>query len=180
MEPQYNSPPPAYTSTTTTTTTKVVYAPKFDPLYAKTVPGILKIVRMILDLLGFICVMSSGWLVYLSRTSWFSFVSMTGFWVTGVLLMLYFFHIIERSYFLPWMLMESIFCAIWIIFYLIASCLVAAYGFNEAYAAAAFFGFSSMIAYGFDAFLKFKGWRNGQVAQGGSQNTAEVASPTAY
>jgi hypothetical protein len=29
-----------------------------------------------------------------------------------------------------------------------------------------FFGFISMIVYGVDAFLKFKGWRAGEIAQG--------------
>lgn len=154
--------------------------PKFDPFYARTLPGILKIVRMVLDLLGFISIMCSGVYAWLSRASWYSFVSMTGFWVTGILLLFYFFHLIERAYFLPWMLMESIFCAIWTIFYLIAACLVAALGGAiEAYAAAAFFGFSAMLVYGFDAFLKFKGWREGEVAQG-ERHTSTVASPTAY
>ena len=40
------------------------------------------------------------------------------------------------------------------------------YANASAYAAGAFFGFAAMIVYGFDGFLKFKGWRAGQLAQG--------------
>lgn len=34
------------------------------------------------------------------------------------------------------------------------------------FTAASFFGFVAMGVYGFDGFLKFKGWKAGQIAQG--------------
>jgi len=179
MDSQHNMP---NSYTTTTTTTKVIITPRFDPSYARTIPGIIKIARAVLDLIGFICIMCSGmgWSSS-SRGNWFSFVSMTGFWVTLFLLIFYFFHLIERLHFLPWMLMEFIFCTVWTVFYLIAACLVAAWGgYTEAYGAAAFFGFCAMIAYGFDAYLKFMGWRLGELAQGERTSSSTVASPTAY
>lgn len=177
MDSRQNMPT---TYTTTTSTTKVVITPRFDPSYIRTIPGMLKIFRIVMDLLGFICVMTSG-LYYWSRANWFSFVSMTSFWVTGIILFFYLFHLIERTHFLPWMLMEFIFCTIWTLFYLIAAALVAAYGVNEAFAAASFFGFCAMIAYGYDAFLKYRGWRNQELAQGErSVTTSTATSPAGY
>lgn len=37
--------------------------------------------------------------------------------------------------------------------------------FLESYQAAAFFGFCAMVAYGYDAFLKFRGVQSGELAQ---------------
>ncbi|GAB6027916.1 hypothetical protein CHUAL_002131 [Chamberlinius hualienensis] len=168
------------TYTTTTTSTKVIITPRFDPSYLRTIPGILKLFRMLMDLLGFICVMVSG-VYYWSGANWFSFVSMTSFWVTGVLLVFYLFHLIERLHFLPWMLLEFIYNTVWTVFYLIAAAIVASLGQIEAFAAAAFFGFCAMIAYGYDAFLKFRGWRNGDLAQGERAITSTTtSSPPAY
>ena len=44
--------------------------------------------------------------------------------------------------------------------------------------AASFFGFVSMLVYGLDAVLKFRGWRAGQLAQGERKVTQTFASPT--
>ena len=52
---------------------------------------------------------------------------------------------------------------------------------GAAFGAASFFAFAAMGAYGFDAFLKIKGFRAGQLAQGErtvQRSTAnEVAAP---
>lgn len=89
----------------------------------------------ILNLLGFICIEASG-IAFISRGSWFNFVAMTGFWVTGFLLVFYLFHIIEKFFKIPWLKVEFVFCALWTAFYLIAASLAAALH-NEAYAVAA-------------------------------------------
>jgi hypothetical protein len=36
----------------------------------------------------------------------------------------------------------------------------------QSFGAASFFGFATAIVYGYDAFIKFTGWRAGQLAQG--------------
>lgn len=81
----------------------------------------------ILNLLGFICIEASGAFSYNSRGHWFNFVAMTGFWFTGVLLVLYLFHIIEKFYKLPWLKIEFVFCALWALMYLIAASLAVSY-----------------------------------------------------
>ena len=41
---------------------------------------------------------------YHSRAGWFNFCAGTGFWVTGILLALYLFHVIEKLQFIPWLM----------------------------------------------------------------------------
>lgn len=81
----------------------------------------------VLNLLGFICIEASGVFAYHSRGSWFNFVSMTGFWFTGILLLFYLFHIIEKFYKVPWLKIEFIFCALWSVLYLIAASLAVSF-----------------------------------------------------
>ena len=56
-------------------------------------------------------------------------------------------------------------------------------GYYEAWAAAAFFGYVAMILYGVDCFFKFKGWRQGDVAQGAPMDMGpppEMMDPSGY
>jgi hypothetical protein len=43
-----------------------------------------------------------------SRANWFNFCAMGGFWITGILLAFYLFHVIEKLYFIPWIMVVSI------------------------------------------------------------------------
>jgi len=157
------------TQTTTTTTTVRITRPFFDFVYIRTLPGILKFVQLVLDFITFICCIA-GPLSYLPDVGWSTFVSITAFIVTLILLTMYMAHLIEMLQGIPWLLIECLYCGIWVFFFLIAACLMAAKstycGACQAYGAASFFGFMAMIAYGFDCFLKFNSWRNGDVAQG--------------
>ncbi|KAJ9584931.1 hypothetical protein L9F63_020737 [Diploptera punctata] len=174
---------PAQHSTTTTVTTSnttVERNIRYDPLYIRTIPGILKIAQIVLNLLGFICI-SVSILSVTSRGSWFNIVAMTGFWFTGILLCLYLFHVVEKFYKIPWLKIEFVFCAVWTFFYAIAAGLAADYGrIQEAFGAAAFFGFCAMVLYGIDAFLKFNAIRSGEIAQGErviNKSSSTVTSP---
>ena len=76
----------------------------------------------IINLVVFICVMSSG--VYWRETTtaeWTDFVAMTGFWVTGILLIFYLLHVIEKFHVIPWMTIEMGFTILWAFFYLTCS-----------------------------------------------------------
>ncbi|XP_065162816.1 CKLF-like MARVEL transmembrane domain-containing protein 4 [Atheta coriaria] len=157
--------PSQHTTTTVTTSTTVQTNLRYDPLYLRTVPGILKLCQVILNILGFICIEASGVHSSASRGSFFIFVATTAFWFTGILLVFYLFHVIEKFFKIPWLKIEGIFCATWVLLYLIASCLAATYAV-EGFRVAAFFGFCAMVAYGYDAFLKYHGVRQGELAQG--------------
>ncbi|CAD7079880.1 unnamed protein product [Hermetia illucens] len=152
--------PTQHTTTTTATTTAEI---RYDVSYIRTLPGLTKCICIVLNLLGFICIQVSSF-SYHSRGSYFSSIAMTGFWLTGILLFFYIFHVCQRFYKIPWLKIEMIYCALWTILYLIAASLAAAFG-TEAYSAAAFFGYCAMVAYGYDAFQKFKAVREGIVVQ---------------
>lgn len=54
---------------------------------------------------------------------------------------------------------------------------------SGAYTTAAFFGFCAMIAYGYDAWLKFNAHRSGEIAQGQrvvSQTVITQQTPSAF
>lgn len=104
---------------------------------------------------------------------------MIAFWFTGILLGLYLFHIVEKFYKIPWLKMEFLFCALWTLLYLIAS-ILATTVYDNPHSAAAFFGFVATVAYGLDAFLKWRGVRGGGLAQGTrvvSKQTTSVEAP---
>ena len=66
--------------------------------------------------------MSSG--VYYRETvtaEWTDFVAMTGFWVTGILLIFYLLHVIEKFHVIPWMMIEMGFTILWAFFYFTCS-----------------------------------------------------------
>ena len=44
---------------------------------------------------------------YHSRANWFNFCAMGGFWITGILLAFYLFHVIEKLHFIPWIMVVS-------------------------------------------------------------------------
>ncbi|XP_031845164.1 CKLF-like MARVEL transmembrane domain-containing protein 4 [Nomia melanderi] len=160
--------PNQHTTTTTVTTTATTTQPtiRFDPSYIRTMHGMLKVAQVVLNLLGFICITVSG-MSNNSRGGWFNTVSMGGFWFTGILLVFYLFHIIEKFSKIPWLKVEFIFCSVWTALYLLAAALAADYArYSEVFGVAAFFGFCAMVAYGYDAWLKFHLSRSGALAQG--------------
>ena len=94
---------------------------------------------------------------------------MTAFWVTGILLIMYILHVIEKFHVIPWLLIEMIFCGAWSLFYLSTGidCAVQANKWGQsALTATSVFSFFALIVYGYDTFLKYSGWRAGQLAQG--------------
>lgn len=115
--------------------------------------------------------------------SFFNTVAMTGFWFTGILLGFYLFHVVEKFFRIPWLKIELIFCGLWAIFYLIAAIWVSTIN-SSAFTAAAFFGFCAMVVYGYDAFLKWKAYQAGEIAQGQrrivSQQQTIITAPSAF
>ena len=95
---------------------------------------------------------------------------MTAFWVTGILLIMYLLHVIEKFHVIPWLLIEMIFCGTWTLFYFSTAidCAVKSsnYAGTSALAAASVFSFMALAVYGYDTFVKFTGWRAGQLGQG--------------
>lgn len=168
------------TTTVTATNTSVQTDIRFDPLYIRTLPGMLKCAQIALNFLGFLCISVSG-LALSSQPSFFDTIAGFGFWFTGIMLALYLFHIVEKFYKIPWLKIELVFCALWTLFYLIASTMVAGLtSYSAALGVAAFFGFCAMVVYGYDAFLKYQAVVSGDIAQGErhvTKTTSTVSSP---
>jgi hypothetical protein len=165
MDPEARFPA-THTTTTTTTATTVNTSLRFDPSYVRSLPGTLKCAQMVLNLIGFICV-SVAHRSNAHSANWFSFVAFGGLLITLSLLLLFLFHLIERLHFMPWLLIELVYCGIWTFFYFTAATAVATLGYYEdPFAAAAFFGYVAMLFYGFDAYLKYISWKAGEIAQG--------------
>lgn len=177
---------PATTSTTKTTITEthVQTNLRWDPNYIKTIPGILKLAAVIINLVVFICVCCPNHYWRESNTArWTYFVSMTGFWVSGILLIFYLLHVIEKFHVIPWVMIEMGYCGTWAFFYFTCALDLAvktSQGADtvDAFGAASFFSFGAMGIYGFDAFLKFKAWRAGQLGQG--ERVVQQTESTAY
>ncbi|KAK5646854.1 hypothetical protein RI129_005318 [Pyrocoelia pectoralis] len=148
--------------TTTTTVTRVKTTLRYDPLYLRSKDGIIKIVEIALSFIGFICIQCSQYAIH-STGKFFSTVSMLGVWVSGILLIFYLFHIIEKTYRIPWVHFQLFFCGILSLCLLIAS---------------TFFGYSAMIIYGIDSYLKFRAMRAGALAQGERQIAKETTTTT--
>ncbi|CAG7786445.1 unnamed protein product [Allacma fusca] len=182
MDPETGFPV-THTTTTTTTSTSVVTTLRFDPTYTRSLPGTLKCAQMVLNLIGFICVAVARYSTW-TVASWFSFVAMGGLFITLFLFVFFLYHIIEKLYFIPWLLVEWVYCALWTFFYFTAATACASYGgYDSAFAAAAFFGYVAMLLYGFDAYLKYISWRAGEIAQGDrivNKTTTTTSSPAAY
>lgn len=153
-------------TTVTVTQTNTVVQPqiRYDPLYIKTVPGILKVICIVLNLVGFICIWCSSF-SHLPRGEYFNFVAMFAFWFSGLLLAFYMFHVVEKFFKIPWLNIEFGFYALWTLLYFIASILAVTYN-SAAFTTAGFFGFLATMAYGYDAWSKWQLVRAGAIAQG--------------
>ena len=74
---------------------------------------------------------ASPWYKERAIGEWFTFVAMTAFWVTLVLLLMYLFHAIEKFHVIPWLMIEFGFCALWTFFYFTAALAAAVEVINE-------------------------------------------------
>lgn len=78
-------------------------------------------------ILGFICIQCSQYSP-MGIAQFFSTVTMIAFWFTGILLVLYLFHVVYAFNKIPWMKIEFFFCAAATLFLMLTSSLVAARG----------------------------------------------------
>ncbi|XP_059058997.1 CKLF-like MARVEL transmembrane domain-containing protein 4 isoform X2 [Achroia grisella] len=152
--------PPTMGSANTVFNTQV----RFDPSYLKTSSGIIKVVLVVFSFIAFVCVQASAFWSN-GRGVFFNFVAALAFLYSGGMLLLYMFHVVEKYHNVKWLKIEMIVSVIFVFLYLIVSTIAVAFG-SPAFSAAGFFGYLSMALYGFDAFIKAKALKAGQLAQG--------------
>uniref|UniRef100_A0A183BZH0 MARVEL domain-containing protein n=1 Tax=Globodera pallida TaxID=36090 RepID=A0A183BZH0_GLOPA len=97
----------------------VEFNPWLDTSYLRTLPGLLKVIVIVFNLLCFMCLLIGG-PAYYAGVGGATFVSVFGFIISLTLLMLYLFHIVDQFAQIPWIVCEMIFCFAWTIFYFIA------------------------------------------------------------
>lgn len=133
----------------------------FSPEYLKTVPGILKIVEIILSLLTFICSCIDTW----EAAGWAQFQSAFAVFATSLYLVLYLLNLITRLPG-PWPLIEFIYYMIFTACFVITAIAAAAQATSEfpSIAATAFFAFGATSVFAVDTFFHFRAWRTGQIA----------------
>ncbi|CAK1603635.1 unnamed protein product [Parnassius mnemosyne] len=129
---------------------------RFDKGYLKTLPGILKIVELLCNFIGFICIkISWAWL----SSIFYNLLYWLGIIITAFILCMYMFHFVEKYDRWPWFKLEFFYCAAMVLAYIILSIFATTVGENGY--AVGFFGLCAIIAYGYDGYLKYKGWKRG-------------------
>ncbi|XP_063529948.1 CKLF-like MARVEL transmembrane domain-containing protein 4 [Cydia strobilella] len=129
---------------------------RFDRGYISSLPGILKGVQLLCNLIGFICIkVSNIWIssIPYNLLYWICMV------ITTFLLLSYSFHMVEKYDRWPWLKLEFFYCCVVVMIYIILAIIATVIG--EGGYAVGFFGFCAIIAYGFDGFLKYKAWKRG-------------------
>lgn len=101
---------------------------------------VLHYLFQLFNLIGFICIQSSAFWAN-GRGVYFNIVAHLGLWFSGILLVLYLFHVVEKYHNVKWLKIEMIACVVMVFLYLIASTTVVAFG-AAAYSAA---GVSSQL-----------------------------------
>jgi hypothetical protein len=149
---------------------------KCPPDYIRTVPGIMKIVELVLCLLTFACSLGGYWSGY--GGGWVEFVAMSCFITT---LIWFIMHMLFPS--LPGILInrpwEFIIYVIMCVLFLISGIVAAARAPNSlgAVGAAAFFAFAATVVYGVDIYFQFRDWRSGSHTTTTTTVTTSRSSP---
>lgn len=160
------------TQQTTTTASPNGIGPHIE--YLKTIPGILKIVEIVLSLIVVICIAVQ----FFPGDGWVWFVSMSAFITVLIWFILYFIGVYGR---LPaWRgILEFIYYCIFTVFYLIAAIIAAAragQGWGSGAGAAAFFAFAATAVFAVDTFFQFRAWRAGQTEMATSTSTTTTTT----
>jgi CDP-diglyceride synthetase len=132
----------------------------FSVAYMKTLPGILKIVEIVLSLLTFICSCVDVWEAarWAQFQSAFAVISTTGY------LVLYLLNLVSRLPG-PWPLIEFIYYMIFTGCFLITAIAAAAQAVSAypSISATAYFAFAATSFFAVDTFFHFRAWRAGQI-----------------
>ncbi|ESO82805.1 hypothetical protein LOTGIDRAFT_229821 [Lottia gigantea] len=165
------------TTVTQSSSSGVASSIRPDVLYVKSIPGILKIVEMILCLIVLICASVGMWWLG-GGGGWVQFVAALAFVVTIILFIFHFMHIIEKLPG-PWVLIEFIFYIVITIMWLIAAIVAAArIGGHGSVIATAFFAFAATAVYAVDTFFMFRGWKGGVTTTTSSSTAGGTTTTT--
>jgi len=139
--------------------------------YIRSVPGVLKLIELLCDLLAVILCGAAPLVDGGSgQKGFFLFVSILALIVTTILFILFVLNINNMLLKNRWPLIEMCWCAFIALFYFIASIVIATIAKqNGTYGAAAFFGFAAFITYVADAIFQFRTNRSSSYAHNEQQ-----------
>ncbi|XP_025076528.1 MARVEL domain-containing protein 1-like [Pomacea canaliculata] len=127
---------------------------RLDVEYVRTIPSILKIVEIVLDILVLICASIDDW--YYVGGGWVQFVAASALGTTVILFIFHFFQLISQLSG-PWNLIEIIYCGIYVILFLIAAIVSAVRAHLEpSIVAACFFCFAALAVYTLDVVIMYR------------------------
>ncbi|KAL5021898.1 hypothetical protein ScPMuIL_001053 [Solemya velum] len=137
---------------------------KLDIEFAKSVFGILWALEMVLSLIAYICVESSGTFVcvylYGATYSFFLFTSLSSFISALTWYIFFLLAINSKIKCIPWWPSIIFWSCLFGLFYLIGSILLAAHSCGLAgFAAGAFFGFACLVVFVIEGWLAIKEFR---------------------
>jgi hypothetical protein len=136
-----------------------------DIFYLYTIPRILKVMQILLNLTNTVAISFSK-TVALPHGISFLVVSVGGFFITGILFVYHTCCADKMHSRIPWMRIEFIYCCLWTVAYAVVASVAADAGrIDEAFLVSSVFAYLTMIAYGYDAFLKFSAVHSGDSAQ---------------
>lgn len=96
------------------------------------------------------------------------------------MLILFLFHVPEKFYTMPWLPVEIGVTSILTLLYFIASLMVIL-ARDSAHTVAGIFGLITTGVFAYSGFLKFKAWKDGQIAQGTLvRSTTTMTQSSAY
>ncbi|CAO1312433.1 unnamed protein product [Diamesa serratosioi] len=136
---------------------------RLDAEYIKAYHGMIKIGILIMAVINITTVNVSA--VSNGITTFYNTTVSVGFWYTLILLFLFLFHVPEKFYRLPWLPVEIVGNALVGLTYFIASIMVMVVP-DSSHTTAGLFGFITLAGYALGGFLKYKQYRNGDLAQG--------------
>lgn len=163
---------------TTTTTTHQTTGPSLNLAYVKSIPGIIKIIEIVLSIITFICSVVDRW----EGHGWVAFVAISAFISALIYFILTLLNLITfTSRFRgPWLLIELIYCIVCAVFYLIAAIVAAAFASNNHanVAATAFFAFVATAIFTVDTVYQYRAWRTSDAGLRTQTTTTTSTSPT--
>lgn len=122
-------------------------------------------VQILLNLMGTVTISLSS-IVTIPHGISFLVVSVGGLFITGLLFGFYVFCVYMMCTGIPWLKIEFVYCSLWTVACATVASLVADVGrIDDPFLISSIFAYLAMIAYGYDAFIKFDALRSGDNLQ---------------
>lgn len=184
---------PIITTTQTSSNYSIRPEMRFDIEYLRTIHGILKVILLVncfksfsdlfcsiffrSQVLGLINIIIISVAIWYGANGFFNSAIGIGWWFTLIMLVLFLFHVPEKFYTLPWLPIEiGVICLICLLYFI--SSLIVILISTTTHTVAGVFGFITLGVYAYSGYLKFKAWKDGELAQGSLTRSTQSTTMT--